>query len=176
MKRFTLVCFLILLSSQVYSGNGNPVFTNIKWYCQDAEAKKLYLKSEGISSFSLKSKPDYQNQIVNQVKHILNEKSGDISICTEGNRNRTDLMFINRKLISISEEIYDISDSRKQEIIDETARFYKRAQVSQNGPYIDYNFEFDNTKVLLIVRPKSGLNDIKIYYYAADLFEYMLLY
>ncbi len=168
------VRLILAASLALAAGIGAHSDTYDAWGTQKSDVLASMAAGSGYREFAPSGDPSYQNVIMNYILTINKELSGSITIVKVSSRPEKDLLFINGKLYSVTENYGNMSREALEGLVRELSAGYGEPVQQADSSLTTYTFTTGATKAIVYSYPGGKNITCRVYYYSASLFKMLM--
>jgi hypothetical protein len=173
--RTKMIPVQILLAALVLAtGTGASTDTYDSWGTQKSDVLATMASGTKFREFAPSDEPSYQNIIMNYILTINKDLSGGITVVRVSSRPEKDLLFINGRLYSITENFGTVSREALEGLVRDLSAGYGEPVLQSDPSLTTYTFTTSATKVIVYSYPGGRSTSCKVYYYSASLFKMLM--
>ncbi|TAL30350.1 MAG: hypothetical protein EPN93_19730 [Spirochaetes bacterium] len=144
------------------------------WGTQKTDALGALAAGARYREFTPSAEPSYQNIIMNYILMINKDLSESIAVVRVATRPEKDLLFINGKLYSVTENFGAIARDALDAQLRRLSSDYGSPVVQADPALTTYTFTTSATKVIVYAYPRPQAVDCRVYFYSASLFKMLM--
>jgi hypothetical protein len=144
------------------------------WGTQKMDALGALVAGARYREFTPSAEPSYQNIIMNYILTINKDLADGIAVVRVASRPEKDLLFINGRLYSVTENFGAIARDALDAQLRRLSSDYGSPVVQVDPALTTYTYTTSATKVIVYAYPRTQAVDCRVYYYSASLFKMLM--